>query len=131
MAPIAASCAEESGASEATGSHAAGNVRDLPLPTIKPLPGVPLVIARDAAGVYAMSTLCTHAQCDMNGTDGRISNAELACSCHGSRFDPNGVPITGPAGRPLPHYAVTISTEGDIVIMAGSAVGANVRVAVP
>ena len=130
MAPIAMSCAEEGGGSEATGSHPAGNVRDLPVSAVTPLSGVALVIARDAAGVYAMSTLCTHAQCDMNGTDGSISNAELVCSCHGSRFDPNGVPTRGPAGRPLPHYAVTISTEGDIVIMAGSAVGANVRVAV-
>ena len=88
------------------------------------------MIARDAGGVYAMSTICTHEQCDINGGSGTISNTELVCTCHDSRFDPNGNVTSGPASGQLKHYLVTIDAAGEITITAGSAVSGTTRVAV-
>jgi Rieske Fe-S protein len=92
--------------------------------------GEPVAIGRDAAGVYAMSLICTHEQCDMT-TDGSVAASGVTCSCHGSRFDRNGGVTAGPASKPLPHYEVEIDMAGEITIHGGSEVSAATRVAVP
>lgn len=130
-AALAIGCGSDTGQSEASGTFSAGNVSALPVGTIKAIDGQPLVIARDAGGVYAMSTICTHEQCDMNGGSGKISNTELVCTCHDSYFDTNGNVKSGPAHGQLKHYLVTIDAAGEIVITAGSAVSGDTRVAVP
>ena len=129
-AALAIGCGSDTGQSEASGTFAAGNVSALPVGTIRAIDGQPLVIARDAGGVYAMSTICTHQQCDMNGGSGRISNSELVCTCHDSHFDTNGTPTSGPAGSPLKHFQVTINAAGEITIDASTTVASGVRVAV-
>jgi Rieske Fe-S protein len=91
-----------------------------------------VILARDAAGLYAMSGICTHqcclvalcdnASCTMLGTNpGECNATELGtpaatgdaiiCPCHGSTFAINGAVNTGPATKPLPHYALTLVGE--------------------
>ena len=129
---IAIGCGDNGGQSEASGTFAAGNVSALSVGTIKAIDGQPLVIARDAGGIYAMSTICTHEQCDMNGSDGHISNTELVCTCHSSHFDANGNRTAGPASGQLKHYKVTMDASGELTITASpdSVVSGDTRLAV-
>ena len=65
-------------------------------------------IAVDVDGeVLAYSTVCTHEGCTV-GWD--AESKQLACPCHGSRFDPRdaGAVISGPARRPLPAVEVVV-----------------------
>ena len=58
-----------------------------------------LAVYRDRAGVvHAYSAVCPHAGCIVhwNPTEGSWD-----CPCHGSRFDPYGHVINGPANMPL------------------------------
>jgi nitrite reductase/ring-hydroxylating ferredoxin subunit len=107
-----------------------------------------VIVARDAAGAYAMSGICTHqcclisicsdAACTTIGTNpGECKStsvgspaqtgAAMICPCHGSAFSIDGKVLTGPAVRSLPHYA--LSFEGDDAIVDTSTVVAiDVRV---
>jgi nitrite reductase/ring-hydroxylating ferredoxin subunit len=120
----------ETGQQPATGSFPAGNVKDLSVGSIVPVADKPVVIARDAAGLYAMSTICTHQQCDIRKS-GAVRNDGLDCGCHGSRFDRNGSPIAGPAPRALDHYQVTLAADGSVTINASQVVSADTRTPVP
>lgn len=86
-------------------------------------PGRSVAIFRDAEGVYAISTVCTHLGCIVRaGTDG------FECPCHGSRFGPDGTVIKGPAPKPLPWLKVT-AAGGDWIIDEGITVPAGTKVA--
>lgn len=69
------------------------------------------VLTRSAAGVFALSSACTHAGCPVFR-----SGATLYCDCHGSRFDAeSGALIEGPARRALTRYSV-IERDGGILV---------------
>lgn len=127
---LSAACGDES-AGEATGTHAAGNASDIQVGTLRALGGVPLAIGRDAGGIYALTTICTHEQCDMNSDNGKVDSSGLRCDCHGSRFDVLGARQAGPANAPLRHYRVTADEAGALTIDAGAVVAADVRLVVP
>lgn len=108
-----------------------------------------VVVLRDAGGWYAVSGICTHACCIVSICEGSCGakavsvsgecassapvhtvspGAALFCACHGSEFDANGVPLSGPATKPLPAFAVT--REGDdCLVDTGRAVPVQERVA--
>ncbi|AHG00460.1 FAD-dependent oxidoreductase [Halostagnicola larsenii XH-48] len=66
-------------------------VRDGPKPT---------AIARDADGdLHAVSAVCPHTYCVVDWNDAECS---WDCPCHGSRFDPDGTLLEGPATDDLP-----------------------------
>lgn len=114
----------------ASGPIAAGSARDVAVGHFAFVPGQPLLLARDDRGLYAMTTICTHDDCDMQG-EGRIDALGLSCDCHGSQFDRNGGVRRGPAGAPLQHYRVDLSADGSITIQASVAVGADARTPAP
>jgi thiosulfate dehydrogenase [quinone] large subunit len=72
--------------------------------------GSPAMLFRTKAGVFAYSRICTHQGCTVNYDS--LAN-ELACPCHGARFDPtNGAKVVaGPAPQPLPKISVSIQGE--------------------
>jgi nitrite reductase/ring-hydroxylating ferredoxin subunit len=118
------------GQKPASGPIKAGNVKDLAVDTLKLVgAGVPVLIARDDEGVYAMNAICTHQQCNI-ATDGKVTDDEIECECHGSRFDKNGAVLEGPATKALEHYVVEIATDGAITVQAGTTTAATTRVAV-
>lgn len=117
-----------SGAGPATfGDVSGGNVSALPVGTLKVVPGVPAIVARDAGGVYAMTTTCTHQSCDMSSG---VSNSGVDCNCHGSKFDVNGNVVRGPANSPLEHFGISVDASGNITVHGGTTVDAAVRVKV-
>ncbi|MGQ0734057.1 MAG: ubiquinol-cytochrome c reductase iron-sulfur subunit [Acidobacteriota bacterium] len=65
-------------------------------------PGRSLAVFRDAEGVYAISTICTHLGCIVHA-----SVQGFDCPCHGSGFLPDGSVRKGPAPRPLDWLKVT------------------------
>ena len=107
------------------GDVSAGLVVDLPVGTIKPIPGAPAFVARDGMGLYALTMTCTH-----NGCGVTVVGSGFHCYCHGSDFDMNGAVRQGPAPDPLAHFAVDVDAAGNITVHGGTQVGADVRRAV-
>jgi cytochrome b6-f complex iron-sulfur subunit len=66
-----------------------------------------------AAGVYALSAVCTHLGCITRYVS---DEGAIACPCHGSRFDLEGNVTHGPAPRALPWLEVTTNTDGELVV---------------
>ncbi len=106
-----------------------GNVSAIPVGTLRRIGSDSVIIGRDSAGLYGMSALCTHAQCDMT-SQGSVAPGNIYCQCHGSSFDNNGNPTAGPARSQLQHYAVTVSTTGVVTIHQSQQVDAAARTTV-
>ena len=106
-----------------------GNVKDFALDSLTTVAADSLAVGHDAQGVYAMTLICPHANCDM-GSQGAVSPSGVVCYCHGSSFDVTGGVLNGPAHDPLEHYAVTVSAAGEITVDADTPVDASVRAAV-
>ena len=89
----------------------AGKPESLPLGTRLPLSRQRCTIVRTEGGVAAISNTCTHLGCVVATTE-----VGFDCPCHGSRFDPDGGVLGGPAPRPLPWFAVSLSPSGEIEV---------------
>jgi cytochrome b6-f complex iron-sulfur subunit len=86
-------------------------------------PGRSVAVFRDSAGIYAVSTICTHLGCVVK------PNAEgFECPCHGSRFAANGDVTRGPAPRALPWLKVSVS-GGVVTVDEGETVASGTKVA--
>ena len=55
----------------------------------------------------ALSSVCTHQGCIVNGFDS--GSGQFVCPCHGSRYDVNGKVTQGPAAAPLTKYQTQFS----------------------
>ena len=66
-------------------------------------------------GYVAYSKICTHAGCPVGLF--RATDRVLICPCHQSTFDvlAGAVPISGPAGRPLPQLPIRLQDDGTFV----------------
>lgn len=85
-------------------------------------PGRAVALFRDAEGLYAISTICTHLGCVVKPhADG------FECPCHGSRFAADGEVTRGPAPQPLPWLKVNVS-GGVVTIDEGATVAAGTKV---
>lgn len=71
------------------------------------------IVRTKEGGFFAVSAVCTHLGCITQWKD---NVRQIQCPCHGSKFDPNGKKIEGPAPRPLPHYAVTLTADGELQV---------------
>lgn len=62
-----------------------------------------VVVNRDASGsVRAFAARCTHLGCRLQ----QVVDGLIVCSCHGSRFHPDGEVASGPANRRLDELLV-------------------------
>jgi len=99
-----------------------GPVADFANITREPFPEQRLWIFRDAAGLFAMSAVCTHLGCIVSAEDGGYF-----CPCHGSRFNAQGEPLSGPAPRPLKYLQLSVSPDGQLVVNQDQETEADVR----
>jgi nitrite reductase/ring-hydroxylating ferredoxin subunit len=104
--------------------------KDVAVDSLTPISDQAVVLGRDAGGLYAMTAICTHAQCNMKDS-GSVNASGMICGCHGSKFDANGGVLSGPASSPLNHLEVMVETDGTITINADNLVAASVRTPVP
>jgi cytochrome b6-f complex iron-sulfur subunit len=82
-------------------------------------------IKHDGRGLYAINATCTHLGCLV-----KQSQAGFECPCHGSQYTANGAVTNGPAALPLNYSALSIDTEGKVVLDLSQTVGAEVRLPV-
>ena len=102
-----------------------GALADLPEGALQRFQAQPIAVSRDSGGVFAMSTLCTHAGCDL--LEGSIGSSKITCMCHGSEFDKNGANIKGPANNDLLHNETWLAPSGKIYVNINSFVDADFR----
>lgn len=70
-----------------------------------------VVITQPTAGIFTgLSATCTHAGCKVT----EVVDGEIACPCHGSRFNLDGSVARGPAATPLAQRPVTV--RGDEIV---------------
>ena len=70
-------------------------------------------IVRDDKTIYALSTVCTHLGCTPNWLE---AEQKYKCPCHGSGFRKDGKNFEGPAPRPLERYAISLASDGQILV---------------
>jgi cytochrome b6-f complex iron-sulfur subunit len=67
----------------------------------------------NSAGVFALSTVCTHLGCTPNWLEGE---QKFKCPCHGSGYYKTGVNFEGPTPRPLERFAISLADDGQILV---------------
>ena len=67
----------------------------------------------NAAGIFALSTVCTHLGCTPNWLE---AEQKFKCPCHGSGYYKTGVNFEGPTPRPLERYAISLADDGQILV---------------
>lgn len=90
------------------GSSATVKTSDVPVGGGVILQSAQFVVTQPTAGQFkAFSSICTHQGCPVS----QISNQQIICLCHGSRFSiTDGSVISGPARRAL--AAAKVSESG-------------------
>jgi Rieske Fe-S protein len=97
------------------------------------LPGKSVLIGRDAGGLYALTSICTHKQCNLDSTGlGAIittggQSVGIQCACHGSRFDNTGAVTHGPATKPLQAFALSLGCDAYLYVDTGTVVPSTTR----
>ena len=84
-----------------------GRASDFPFNSRIVLAYIPAVIVHDKDGLQALSLQCTHLGCSVEPR-----NFGFECPCHGSRFDPTGVTLKGPAVSSLKKLRIEESEDG-------------------
>ncbi len=84
-----------------------------PVNTVTYLPEQQVYIVRTPEGFYAVSAVCTHLGCI---TQWKPETEQIACPCHGSKFHADGTKIEGPAPRPLPHFSILLTPDGELQV---------------
>lgn len=103
-----------------------GNAGDLPAGVLVGFAALELIVGRDDAGIYAMTSRCSHQDCQMIGNGG-IHPSGISCDCHHTEFDVNGEVLSGPADSPLAHYAVLVDDLGNVGVNRDVLVGIDER----
>jgi cytochrome b6-f complex iron-sulfur subunit len=91
----------------------AGSPDLYPINTVTYLPDQQVYIVRTGGGFYAVSAVCTHLGCI---TQWKPEADQIACPCHGSKFQRDGTKIEGPAPRALPHFSITVTADGELQV---------------
>ncbi len=86
-------------------------------------PGRSVAVFRDASGVWAVSTICTHLGCIV-----KQEGAGFACPCHGSQFKLDGAVTKGPAPKALPWLAVSSAGGGSYLVDESQTVAPGTKV---
>jgi cytochrome b6-f complex iron-sulfur subunit len=91
----------------------AGQPDQFPVNSVTYFADQEVYVVRTPQGFFAESAICTHLGCitAWNPTDNLIE-----CPCHGSHYRRDGVVVAGPAPRPLPHFAIRLEPDGELLV---------------
>jgi menaquinol-cytochrome c reductase iron-sulfur subunit len=108
------------------------------------VPATRVFVSRRGKRFKVISAVCTHLGCtvrveaslkaDPSDPDTRRATQvfQLACPCHGSRYQEDGSNISGPAPRPLPAYRLTLAPDdGQLVVDLDDEIAPDVELTVP
>lgn len=96
---------------EASSRFRAGSPAEFPVGSVRIFPEQKVRVITTEQGIAAMSLVCTHLGCVVGESpDG------FTCPCHGSKFDPVGKVVGGPAPRALRWLEVAQAADGALVI---------------
>jgi Rieske Fe-S protein len=100
------------------GSSSGGGIKtsDIPVGGGRIFKDEKLVVTQPSSGDFkAFSAVCTHAGCIVS----KIADGTIDCPCHGSKYSiEDGSVEDGPAPKPLPEKAVTVSPAGDTLTVS-------------
>jgi len=74
---------------------------------------VRIFVIHSKEGYFSLNAVCTHLGC-LTAWKPEIDT--IACPCHGSKFNRDGVKIAGPAPKPLSWLKMWLSDEGDLMV---------------
>ncbi len=94
-----------------------GKPDNFPIGLVKTIADKNVFIFSDNDGLHAISSICTHLGCIV-----AITETEIQCPCHGSKYDRNGKVIAGPAPRNLPWWEISQKIDGTLVVDAAKEV---------
>jgi len=100
-----------------------GPPEDYPVGTVKSFEDQNVIVFRDAKGLFAISTVCTHLGCIVSYDP----ESGFECPCHGSTFTPDGTVTKGPALTPLPWMEVSMLPSGQLIVDNASKVTMGTR----
>ena len=72
---------------------------------VSDLQGRPVAVFGPPASPVALSLTCTHLGCSVHWGE---EPKEFLCPCHGGRFSPTGVVLSGPPPAPLTRYRAVV-----------------------
>jgi nitrite reductase/ring-hydroxylating ferredoxin subunit len=82
-------------------------------------------VIRDAGGIYAVASRCTH-----QGAPLQQAGDRFHCNRHNSNFTLNGEVINGPAAMPLKHYETCLLPNGHVGVRTATVVDPAARLEV-
>jgi len=95
----------------------AGNPDLYPVHSVTFLQEQQVYIVRMPEGFFAVSAVCTHLGCVTQWKpDADNGKGQIQCPCHGSKFRDDGSKVEGPAPRPLPHFAISLTADGELLV---------------
>lgn len=91
--------------------HLAGQETDFPPGSRTVLPAIPALLIHSSDGFQAISLVCPHLGCTVQEKTG-----QLACPCHGSQFDEDGLVTRRPAAKDLKSLTVEVRPDGAVMV---------------
>ena len=82
-------------------------------------------VKQDSLGVMALVATCTHLGCEVHYYP---EKKQWLCPCHGSIYDIEGRPVTGPAPKAMSRVAVERKPDGSLIINTAKQVEMDTRV---
>ena len=88
-----------------------GLAEDFPPGTVARIPEASAMVVHAEQGLVAYSLVCPHLGCTVESQkDG------FECPCHGSRFDPQGSLVRGPASQGLRILKLEVDQAGHLIL---------------
>jgi nitrite reductase/ring-hydroxylating ferredoxin subunit/uncharacterized membrane protein len=82
--------------------------------------GVAVMLVRHEGHIYAINDNCSHMGCSLSDPNGRISEGEVSCWCHGSTYQlEDGMVVSGPAPFAQPVYEVRVE-KGQVEVRSAT-----------
>ena len=106
----------DAGMADASGATCGGGEADVGAPTAFTLGtatlflGSRIYVVRDAGGLFAVSSQCTHHSSATNA----VSSGHFRCPRHGAQFTFDGAIISGPVNQGLVHFALCTLPNGHV-----------------
>ena len=71
-------------------------------------------VVRDQGKLFAPTGVCTHKKNLLLVFP--KDKTKIVCSGHDSKFSAQGVPLEGPAKKPLPRFKITVNEKGRVLV---------------